>query len=160
MSALSEIQEALRHLGSGRPDEAVTLLARVRQQHPTDADVLRGLGVALERAGKLSEAVEVWTQLSALQPQSAEAEEHRALLGDSTHNTALSLDARRKLAQRLSGSPEVLADLGVALSRAGQHAEAVRAFEKALVLDPSFLDRAAVERRAYETSKAQQQQGR
>ncbi|MBX7101484.1 MAG: tetratricopeptide repeat protein [Myxococcaceae bacterium] len=115
------------------------------------AGVLHAL--ALENDRQYAQAIEAWKRVATLDPTSMDAQEHLAALGDLTRSTQVSLSARQALAALRPGNPAVLSDLGVYLSRAGKHADAVRAFERAQLLEPGFVERHAAELAAYTASR-------
>ena len=115
------------------------------------AGVLHAL--SLENDRQYEKAIEAWTRVATLDPTSMDAQEHLAALGDLTRQSQVSLGARQALAALRPGNPAVLSDLGVYLSRAGKHADAVRAFERAQLLEPGFVERHAAELAAYTASR-------
>lgn len=74
-SKLPWIGLALGELGAGRPEEAVRLLRdEALRLHPGDAESLTFLGMALQKAGRASEARKVLA--SVIDQEGAEAEPH------------------------------------------------------------------------------------
>jgi tetratricopeptide (TPR) repeat protein len=89
------------------------------------------LATALEQVRDYAGALTAWQAVAKADPTSKDAQERLANLGDLTGKPDVALDARRALVKLVPGSPEIVADLAVYLSRAKKHAEAVRMFERA-----------------------------
>lgn len=138
----------------GKPLEAASAFRDALKAQPGTPAAQTLLAMSLEQGGALAEAAAVWKQVAAADSSSREAQEHLARLGDLTREPALALQARRELAKLMPTNPEVVSDLGVYLSRAGLHAEAVTTFERTAVLEPGFLERHPVEWAAYQASRA------
>ncbi|MBK7863773.1 MAG: tetratricopeptide repeat protein [Archangiaceae bacterium] len=109
---------------------------------------------ALEAGGDFFRALAAWQVVVKAEPTARHAQEKVVKLADLTGVTEIALSARRELVRLQPGSPETVADLAVYLSRARQHAEAVKLFERADTLEPGFLEAHPVEASAYRVSKA------
>jgi arylsulfatase A-like enzyme/Tfp pilus assembly protein PilF len=131
-----QLHESVDFYQRGKLADAIRVARSVLEERPGMEAGYENLGFLLRRADQIPEALRVYRSALDRGVASEELTAHFALalseIGRSTE--ALSLLAP------LSGSsdPETLNALGIALSDSGRPAEAVKAFERALELDPDF----------------------
>ncbi|HEX5215381.1 MAG TPA: tetratricopeptide repeat protein [Vicinamibacterales bacterium] len=103
-----------------------------------DLDALDGLGEALVRAGDHNAAIDTFTRATAIDPANVAVRRSlTAALLLAGHPDRAAAEAQALI--RLSpASPSAYDLLGRALGSSGRMADAVRAFERALALDPTF----------------------
>jgi Flp pilus assembly protein TadD len=116
--------------------------------------VRRTLAEKLTALGRTDEALDVYRDAARARPDDAEAhwrlgEALLALAGDA-EGALGPLDRARELAP---GDARVHGTRGLALSALGRAADAVRAFEAALHLDPEFLENRPGARAAYQAAR-------
>jgi cytochrome c-type biogenesis protein CcmH/NrfG len=135
-----------------KPVEALGAFSSALKIDPTNKAALTLLAVATEQAGLHQEAIEAWRVVATAGGDAQLSADRIVEHADRTGQKDLALQARRDLARH--GNPLALGDLGVHLSRRGMHTEAVKAFERAMLADPSFLNSHPVEQAAYQKSRA------
>jgi arylsulfatase A-like enzyme/Flp pilus assembly protein TadD len=120
----------------GKIDEAIRVARAVLQERPGMEAGYENLGFLLRRADQGREALRVYRTAVERGVASEELKVHFALalaeVGSSSEALSLLLPLAR------SPDPETSNALGIALSDSGRPAEAVKAFERALELDPDF----------------------
>ena len=133
-------------------DAAEDVLGKVLAQHDGFADVHNMLGVIWHARGKLDEARAAFERALAMNPGYTEAALNLSVTLNDLGQYARARDVYARVIQRARAAPRSLdpyvkgklanmhADLGAAYSESGLHAEAVREYEKALELCPSFVD--------------------
>ena len=136
---------ALHRLGmlcgaTGRPDEAVALLARAVAKDPSSVAAHNDLGVALARKGRPQEALAHYARAAELAPGFAEAHNNlgNALIGLGRLDDAIA-SFERALAARPDFA-EAHNNLGNALAALGRHAEALAHYEEAARLKPDMIE--------------------
>jgi tetratricopeptide (TPR) repeat protein len=94
---------------------------------------------ALDRQGRLAEAIEAYRQLLAAEPRNSDA---LHLMGVAMARTGRAPEAARTIAAAAElqpDNPAIQANLGNALNELGRHVEAATHFERALQLKPDFV---------------------
>lgn len=125
---LGERHEILVQLG--RTDEAASALRGWLQQHPDDQGIRHVLGSTLLNAAHNQEAVAVYRELIAQQPDDAAALNNLAWLLH-RENTAEALRHAQRAVELQPEHPSILDTLGVVLLEDGQPEQAVRILRKA-----------------------------
>lgn len=118
----------------GDPD-AGTLLRRLFDQFPDDADGWHLLGAALQRAGQLEAALVALTRAAHARPSLA-LHLRRGMLLESLGRLVEAADAYRAAADQASDSGEAALKLGLCLRRMGDTENAAAALERAALLAP------------------------
>jgi arylsulfatase A-like enzyme/Flp pilus assembly protein TadD len=120
----------------GKLDEAIRVARAVVQERPGMEAGYENLGFLLRRADHTDEALRVYRD--AVQ-RGAASEELKVFFALALCENGRASEALALLSP-LAGSsdPETANALGIALSDSGRTADAVRAFERALALDPDF----------------------
>jgi tetratricopeptide (TPR) repeat protein len=94
---------------------------------------------ALDRQGRLAEAIEAYRQLLAAEPRNSDA---LHLMGVAMARTGRAPEAARTIAAAAElqpDNPAIRVNLGNALNELGRHVEAATHFERALQLKPDFV---------------------
>lgn len=128
--------------------------AREAQQESRASVALLVLGVRLGALGRWDEAAAVYRRRVELEPEVAAA---RRRLGEALLNGTGEVEAALAVldeAVRLDPADAAAHGFrGVALNALGRHAEAVRAFEDALLAEPAYFTRRPAARRVLEASQ-------
>lgn len=119
--------------------EATTLLPRLLDQFPDDADGWCLLGAALQRCGQRGAAVVAFTRAAHAAP-SAALELSRGTLLESLGRFAEAVDAYRVAADLAPDNSEAALKLGLNLRRIGDRENAAAALERAVTLPTATSD--------------------
>lgn len=139
------------YIREGKDSEAALILRQLLADEPRNRAAIILLSFVLELQKNYRGALAVLAPMAADSP---ELFDRVVRLAERTGDESLALQVRRQRVAMTPGSPELCSDLAVALSRASQHAEAVKWFERAEVLEPGFVERNVVERACCQRSKA------
>jgi arylsulfatase A-like enzyme/Flp pilus assembly protein TadD len=120
----------------GKLPEAIRIARAVLRERPGMEAGYENLGFLLRRADQNLEALRVYGDAVARGVASEELKAHFALALSEMGRSPEALSLLLPLAG--SSDPETLNALGIALSDSGRSAEAAKAFERALALDPDF----------------------
>jgi tetratricopeptide (TPR) repeat protein len=127
-----KLQLAWLFLEAGEDAMAIETAREALNQHPDNPDLHRVLAAAHERCGSLADAAESLAEVLATEPGDVEANRRMAglleRLGDSAGATRC---LERVVGLTRGQDREAMASLGIALSRNGQHKEAVRTLSDA-----------------------------
>ncbi len=123
---------ALLELGD---PEAATLLPRLLDRFPDDAEGWRLLGDALHRAGQPAAALVAFTRAAQAAP-SAALHLRRAVLLESLGRLAEAAEAYRAAVDHAPDNAEAALKLGLYLHRSGDTEDAATAIERAVALAP------------------------
>jgi tetratricopeptide (TPR) repeat protein len=127
-------------LECGKPDVAVPYFAVLRDALPTQAEVAYGYGLALQRTGRLSEAIEQWKAALELAPEFADACRNVAMaLIDQGLDDEASVFLQRLLTLR-PNDPDALLHLGNIAFRGGATADAGAHYRAALRALPGSIE--------------------
>lgn len=152
--AVSELQVAVRNgLGSpavlaklgtaleaaGRSREAIEAFERAEQAGERDPDLFNALGVAYARIGRRDEARHRFTQLLALDPTAAGTWNNLGILEMEAGNRHAAAEAFRRAVAVDQKYGEAWRGLGASLVD-DERPDAVRAWERAVSLDPQDFD--------------------
>lgn len=129
------LAEGRIHQGAGRHADAVTAFRRARGRGEPTAEGLYGEAYALLQLGRAGEATGLVDALARLRPGDVQVERLRAAVLAGGGDIDGSLQARARLAEKEDGVA-ARRELGDALARAGRHAEAADAFERAAAAAP------------------------
>lgn len=135
-SSRHRLNRARQAIGRKDFDEAIELLGQLSTSLPQEADVPHLLGLALQGAGRESDAVEAWRHALSLHPTHVRTHVAWAnLLRDQGHlDRAL---AHYRAAREITPyDPSLLAAIGGTHERAGQLEEAVAAYRLLVELEP------------------------
>lgn len=113
---------------------ALTIPFATAQDSP--AHKQREAAIALEQAGKSTEAETAWRALLKVQPKSAEAYAHLGFLEAQQQRYAQAIPLYRKALALQPNMPRLRMNLGLALFKAGQLKDAIRIFEVLLKQQP------------------------
>ncbi|MEO8925572.1 MAG: sulfotransferase [Caulobacteraceae bacterium] len=123
----------------GRPQEAGNLLVKARAAHPRDVDVLTQFGRLLYNLRRLDEALAVFEDAIAIEPNSYDAQ---AGAGSACLNLNLVSAARehyRRAAEIVPGAAEPLSALAVIAVRQEDLKQGRALAERALAIRPEFV---------------------
>jgi len=126
----------LRHQ-QGRSAEAIDLLSAVVKTRP-DPMVLSNFGAVLQDLGRHAEALGVYDQALALDPERAEVHNNRASALIELRRFEEAVAACNRAAAMRPTYAEALFNRGIALHELGRHEEALASFDRTLILVPSL----------------------
>jgi uncharacterized protein (TIGR03032 family) len=131
-------QAGVVHCNLGDLETGITCYQKALTLQPS-AHIRFNLGLALQKAGRLTEAEQTYLNLIADHPTYAVAHQH---LGNLYQQQAQPTVAIRYYQQALQHQPNATTwcNLGVALQTIGEIEQAQRAFQQALELDPNHLE--------------------
>lgn len=129
--------DALRHQRSGRTGKAVKLFERLLERNPHHPEALLMLGVLRSEAADLDGAETLFRRRLADTPTDSFTLHNLAKLHQRRGQDASAIELFRKA---IAGTPfpPTFNDLGVSLHRTGSLADALTAFDRAIVLDPDY----------------------
>jgi tetratricopeptide (TPR) repeat protein len=140
------------HYQNHEYDKAERYLSEVVKQHRGFADVFNMLGVIFHDQGKFSQAQSSFEEALAINPQYTEAALNLAVTYNDLGRYQEAKDVYSRAMARLRSQPKSVdpfvrgklanmhADLGEAYASVAMYDEAVREFQKALALCPTFVD--------------------
>lgn len=139
---------ARRNLGSWylkhrRFEEAVEVLEAVVRDSPGRPGVWHDLGLAYAQVGRLNDAGRCFLLAIADDPANTPVWENLARLKVMQGDLPGAEACWRGYVELMPGDPRGHNELGIVLARRGSLNEAIRAFERAVQLDPSFEDAVA-----------------
>ena len=111
-----------------------------RQSHPATVNGWLEQGRLHQREGRLVEAEAAYRQALGLAPHHAETLHLLGLVTYRLQRLQESLDYLRAAVERDASSPVYWFNFGVVLQKAGQPMDAVAAYEKAITLNPRYLE--------------------
>jgi superkiller protein 3 len=120
--------------------EALRFLSVAVALRPQSAGAYLNLGLALDRQGRVDEAIAACRQAIELRPFEAKAYRSIVPLLQKQGRPEEAVSLCRKAVELKPDSVEAYANLGNALREQGKLSEAVEAFHKAIELDPSNFD--------------------
>lgn len=132
------LDEAMRHLQTGRFGEAEKVYRLVNARNPLNLPALFNLGLLASRRGALDEATGFFTQVLAISPQDADATASLAVLKGETGTRDEAIALAEK-AIKLKPSASALTQLGVMFGQLGDTDAGMRAVRAALELDPANI---------------------
>lgn len=136
-SAPCALRLGLALLGAGRPAEAERALKTSISRQRT-AEAFHALGLALRAQARLPEALEAWTEVVKLQPESAEAHDRLGALVADTRGFDAALPHFRTAVRLNPNLATAWCNLGLACAQTDLLEEALPALERALALDPKL----------------------
>src|SRR5690625_561972 len=134
-STIPGLAEAHLLRRNGQLAEAETLLRTLHTAHPDDAEVVNQLAITVATAGRVSEARELFEQLSGTSP-AVQLNLAQVLLLEGQSEAALQL--LQPLAEAPAADADTLTLYADALARTGNSAAAETAYNQALSLDPDW----------------------
>lgn len=138
-SASSQTQLALLLTESGKPDEALQVIAPLAAKQP-DPDVLNAYGIALSELGRANEAMQQFQRVLAADPNNAPAYQNLGIAALRANDLRA---AEEQLTRALQLNPELplaLNTLGVVYVRKGDPARAADAWQRAFAIDRKQYD--------------------
>lgn len=123
---------------SGDDRRAIAFLSKCTERAPRDVSGWLNLGNALQRLGRLAEALGAFDRVVALEPRLAPGHFNR---GNALHATGRSTEAAAAFAQAVAINPAFAKghlNLGLALKDAGHIEQAEEAYRTALALQPDL----------------------
>jgi protein O-GlcNAc transferase len=124
-------------LAAGRAAEAERAL-RTSVSRQRTPEAFHALGLALRAQARLPEALEAWTQVVALEPDSAEAHDRLGALVADTEGFDAALPHFRTAVRLDPKLATAWCNLGLACAQTEQLQEALPALERALAIDPQL----------------------
>ena len=140
--------EGISHFEAGRLREARECFERCLALTPDRPSVLGNLGITLFRLGQTREAVAHLQKATAADPQFGEAWTCLGLAHEAHADWALAVDALTKALDLSDRSSALWFSLGQCSMRLGRQPEALKAFDRALEIDPDFAAAAGWRRNA------------
>ena len=122
---------------AGEIDPAVDALRRIIVMERAPPEIVGALADMLGNAGRHDEALTLWTQLTILLPDVADAHLNRAVSAIDAGKLDLALGAAEEGLRRFPGDGRLMATAAVALKNAGRIEESVARFEQAVAADPN-----------------------
>jgi len=126
----------------GQAEEALAQLGALSQEHPDQANIADGLGMALDRLGRWQEAKTAYERVLALNSGLGTGDIHndegRAALGRGAWDAA-SVEFNQALALGKQSAPALAGQAAVAMVR-GQVTQALDLYKQALALAPNLPD--------------------
>ena len=139
------------------PEQAVPLCREALAGERAAAQrvlLLRMLAAQLASLERWQEAVDAYARWVALDPEEPEAQRrYGEVLLVATGRAAEAAEALREAVRLAPGDARAHGWLGVALNALGRHAEAVRAFEDALGMDPTYFSSRPAARAVFEAAQ-------
>ena len=137
--------DAYRDCADAAKDEAAKAEAAgdstsSRQLRKLAAHYLKGLGLALFRAERLSDTIAAYEEAISLDPENAELHQILGVELDNQRRLPEAEAALRRAVALDPGSPACRNNLGVVLARQDRREEAAAEFRRALEIDPDFED--------------------
>jgi arylsulfatase A-like enzyme/Tfp pilus assembly protein PilF len=133
-----QLHETVDLYQRGRLAEAIAVSRQIVQEQPAMAMGYENLGFLLRQAGQSSEALAVYRRAADAGVKDEELTRQYAL---ALCEAGSAPEAVKALAPyETSEDPETINARGIALSDSGREAEAKKAFERALALDPKNVD--------------------
>lgn len=132
------LQQALRHLDANDLFQAEALAARVREQRPSDPNVLHVLGMIRRVQGQFAEAEDFYRRSLAQRPDQAPVHHNLGNLLLSLGRNDEAAEAEREAIRLKPNFAEAFLNLGKAQSALGQFADAEKSFRRALWLRPGY----------------------
>jgi protein O-GlcNAc transferase len=136
-SAPCALRLGLALLAAGRAAEAERAL-RTSVSRQRTPEAFHALGLALRAQARLPEALEAWTQVVALEPDSAEAHDRLGALVADTEGFDAALPHFRHAVRLDPNLATAWCNLGLACAQTEQLHEALPALERALAIDPQL----------------------
>lgn len=131
----SQMLAAQRHLKDGKPSEALRAYDDLYAQHPNDETVMMGRALALQQAGRDSDALVVYEQLLNLNARNLDALTN--MLGIlSKQDPAMAASKLESLRMTYPSDSKIAAQLGVAYGALRNYGAAQQALESAQRMDP------------------------
>lgn len=131
----ARIAAGKRAMDSGRTSSAVTMFDQLYSDDPTDTRVLAARAVALQKSGRLQEAMSAYEELLKIEPANLNA--LTSLLGLlRTQNSDLALEQLLRLRQAYPDHAGIAAQLGIVYGDRGQLDDAIRFLGVANSLEP------------------------
>ncbi len=124
------------YLRLGNDEEALAACQKALEQIPDSPEIWLALGELQHSRGNMDAAVEAFKQAIALQPDSLAGYGALVELQEETNDLVAVIEIYEQLLKRSPDSAALHYQLGLNLSRIGDHAGAKRAFEKVLELEP------------------------
>lgn len=141
VSVIAAVSEAYARMGPAGTDKAISLAAMAvdaAKEPAVRAAALVHQGKILYQYGRKTESVRALEEAVELSPNDATALNNLAYLQvTELGQVEQALRNARRASELLPGSPDILDTLGIALTRSGQHAEAVVALSRAAGIQPS-----------------------
>ncbi len=134
------LQKASRQMAAGKHSEAIQTLRQALEQKPDDARVHEALGLALMKANRLPEAIEILQKAARLGAHRAQL-----YLAAAYNSSNLHLEAELAAQEAVAAEPsswEAWYELGRALYHQGRLEEAERSYQRALEPKSSAADHA------------------
>jgi tetratricopeptide (TPR) repeat protein len=132
------IVEAQNYFAAGQYDKAAAIYQKILQADKNSVPALSGLAAAELEQNKLSAADQHLKTALALNPDDTGSLCIYGYLKLRQQKTADAYNALNHAAQIAPDNPQIQNYLGVALNRKGMHAEAKKAFLKAIEVDPAY----------------------
>ena len=128
--------QADAHRATGAFGDAGRLYLSLLKLEPVNASAQISLGVCLQEAGDLEEAMACYNVALTLAPNSAEALTNLGLAQSATGDLGAALNTLQRAAALEPGDPETQCALGATLQMAGRAGEAAACFEQAIAVAP------------------------
>lgn len=138
-SASSQTQLALLLTESGRPDEALEVIAPLAAKQP-DPDVLNAYGIALSELGRANEAMRQFQRVLAADPNNAPAYQNLGIAALRANDLRAAEEQLTKALQLNPNLPLALNAMGVVFIRRGDPGKAADAWQRAFTTDRRQYD--------------------
>lgn len=135
----NRVQLALLYSETGRPREAIALLAP-RVQASRDPDLMNAYGVALSDDGRDAEAKQQFEKVMSLDPNNAPALQNIGILALRRGERTAARDFLTRALALNPRLPLALNSIGVVFAQSGEMARAVEAWQRAVDVDPRQYD--------------------
>ncbi|MEO7144949.1 MAG: tetratricopeptide repeat protein [Bryobacteraceae bacterium] len=134
------ILRGVEALGQDRNDEALRLFEQASNQSPALPTAWHFLGVAYDRKGDSSAAVDAWRKALSLQPDYAQTHTAMGLMRARSGDLRQAETEFRQAASLNPDDAETHYNLGLALAKLQRPDEAVQEFTEAVSLEPRYPD--------------------
>ena len=138
-STASQVQLALLLTETGKPAEAMTIIAPLAAKQP-DADVLNAYGIALSQSGRNQEAMQQFQRALTIDPNNAPAHQNLGIAALRMNDLRAAEEQLMRALELNPRLPLALNTLGVVYVRKGDPVRAYDAWKRAFELDRRQYD--------------------